>query len=141
AWFSDQSESGFFASIRQLTGTETRTLPVQPLRDDDSEALIKALLPGAVTEAIEWVRRGSRDLPFLIHELAAYMARAPGQLSEISAEMAIVWRADTLEPRARSVLRVVAVADGPLPEEVIRSAANVSTGYYSARDRLIDLRM
>jgi serine/threonine protein kinase len=98
-----------------------RTIDVGRLSEPEARALAEAALgPEAKAEAIELVVRGAEGLAWMVHELArAVLAGLPEH--EITADRALVRRADRLEPLARDVLDVVALAGRPIaPREIQR---------------------
>jgi len=98
-----------------------------PLSEYDSEALVKHLLAGSGREvAVGRLARDSEGNPFLIHELARFVANPmTGAISDapIDVRLALRARLDRLPPTARNLLEVVAVAGHPVPEFLAWRAA------------------
>ena len=120
---------------------EIRALSLESLDDRNAEILANGLLPQATAQTVRWVLTESHNSPFLIHEHAA-IARRRAIVSESFTGAALIEsRTKTLDPPAHEMLRVIAVAGGPLPEVVIREAANLQQGFHDRRDTLIDSRL
>src|SRR5262249_23066932 len=121
----DLETSPCLRAFQRLAGPdracEWMTLPVLPLDETEREELARALLAGA-TPAVQagaaQIARQSGGLPVFVHELARYL-RAGEELGDADAERlslaGVLWRrVQRLEPAARRLLEVVAVAGQPL---------------------------
>ena len=79
-----------------------------------------------------------RNSPFFIHEFAAIAGSQIAVSEQSSLASVIDSRTEALDLAARLMLRVIAVAGGPLPEQVVRSAANVHEAFHQSRESLIE---
>ena len=121
---------------------ETRAIEVGPLAADEACALARARLieegggaaaPDAALETVaEAIARESAGNPFFVEELVRYTleeaAPAGRSSSEVTLGEVIRARVARLEPDARRLLEVVAVAGRPIAQGVAVAAAGVADG-------------
>jgi eukaryotic-like serine/threonine-protein kinase len=130
---------GIVAGIRRaaLPGSEVRDIPLQPLDDQESRALVRELAPD------EWfadnLLPAAGGNPLLLTELLRAADSAPS-----SVESLVAVRAGRVSADAQALLIVVSVAGRPLSIEIATHAAAVLGGLDEANElyaeRLISLR-
>jgi predicted Ser/Thr protein kinase/tetratricopeptide (TPR) repeat protein len=105
---------------RWLVGDATREIAVAPLAPGDAEALVRAL--GAGGDGAASIAREAAGHPLHIVELVRHCGdrAAPPRLDE-----AIGARVATLPAEPAGILRLVALAGLPLPQAVLRQAADL----------------
>ena len=115
-------------------GRAAVNLPLGPLSERDSRALMVSLLAEEKADAaaqLMHLASEARGSPFFIRELARYVSAAGGDASVPSrVQLADLLRArmSALSPTARAILEVVAVAGGPLEQQVLVRATGVADG-------------
>ncbi|MDD9969581.1 MAG: protein kinase [Myxococcales bacterium] len=104
-------------------------LPLSPLPPHEGEQLAAVLLERAgSTGTPATVAHHSGGHPLFIHELV--MRHASGSPESISLEDAMSARIGALDSTARCLLETVAVAEGPLDHDVVRTAAKLDAETY-----------
>lgn len=125
----------FYAEV--LGGRQSHTVSLRPLSPTETEALAAALLPPALAteDIVSLIATESGGSPFFVDELVRF-AEASGTLTrerragagsdEREATLAhmIVIRQARLPQLAQQLLQLIAVNAKPLPEHVLRAAAN-----------------
>jgi predicted ATPase len=118
-------------------------LPVEALPPAESERLARAALVAAGVDAtsdlVSLLAREAAGVPFLIEELAHFVAyRGGSELGRgISLDEAISARISLLPRPQRAVVEVVSVASSPLPQSIVFEVVGLDAG---ALGSLLDLR-
>ena len=101
-------------------------IELHPLSAEESAELAESLLPTErfSPEQVEVLVRDSGGLPYFIRELAQAAPAEPG--AEITLDGLIWARVQSLQPEARTLLEVVAVAGWPVPQTDAFRAAGLS---------------
>lgn len=123
----DEAERAIASMLDSLSGLPRR-LPLGPLSPAESLELAGALVS---TDALEsggrlgQIAREAAGHPLFIRELVHH-ARARSVIGEVLRLDDALWaRINQLDEDARRLVEVVAVAGGPLPQAVVRSAADL----------------
>lgn len=114
------------AALLQQAADHTRIV-LGPLSEHQSRTLIELLLEGyGVRNEVdpETLARTSGGHPLFIQELVSHARRTRKQVSTL--DEAIADRLDALDDQAAELLRVIAIAAGPLNNLVARSASGLS---------------
>ena len=137
-------ERGTSAMLQRLLGASSRVvseeIALMPLDADCAEQLLCALVPdGAAPERLQRAVRESRGSPFLLYELASLMREGRDSvLPELVSQ-----RGSDLDPAARRLLEVAAVAARPIPLPVALAASGstVAALLKLIASRLVRLRV
>ncbi len=122
----DAPRRALLARLAELAPTEH--LPLEELRPDEAHALASLLLPGRDPETLAAVAADAAGHPLFLHELARHTLAAPGAAATgATFDEMLTTRIDELPPHAQRLLEVVAVAGGPLAQEVAAIAAELSS--------------
>jgi eukaryotic-like serine/threonine-protein kinase len=108
-----------------LLDIDHQTLDLGRLTDAEAAELAQSVAGGALgQEAIAELVRESGGHPMFIYELARHAAEVGDTAGRgLRLDDALWVRVQKLEPAARGLLEVIAVAGGPLPLEIVRQAA------------------
>ncbi len=118
----------------------TRVLDLTPLTDSEAEGLTVSLLGETVRpERVRALVQESGGHPLFLRELAAYASRSPATLLDgtLDLDHALAARFDSLQPDARKLLELVALAARPLPEHVFERAFGDGERYAEALRELL----
>jgi eukaryotic-like serine/threonine-protein kinase len=122
------------SSISNVPG-DLRTIGVSGLSRDDAWGLASKLLgahaPASVAAAegeIRGIVDESGGHPLFIQELARHVSGAIGTRADVRLDDALWARIGLVEPAARRLLEVLAIAGEPLPQPVAMQAAGLNTG-------------
>jgi serine/threonine protein kinase len=117
------------AAVEDVPG-DLRTLPLFALSPEESQTLAGKLLraSGAVGHDVRVLAREGRGHPFFIHELVRHLGNAPGEHTEARLDDALWSRILTLDPAARRLLELIAVAGEPLSQRLAMQAADLDVG-------------
>jgi serine/threonine protein kinase len=118
----DAEVSPCLRAFRRLGGPDRACewvdLPVLPLNEAERAELARALLAGAAPAAqaaVEQIARQSGGLPVFVHELARHLRAGEDLRADALNLSEVLWsRVKRLEPAARRLLEVVAVASRPI---------------------------
>jgi hypothetical protein len=102
---------------------EVRPLTLPRLSPDDARRLAVALSGGAAFASA--IAEEAKGHPLFIDELVRHAQAAGASRGEIKLEDALWGRVLRLEPEVRTLMQLVAVAGGPLPQDVAADAAGV----------------
>jgi predicted Ser/Thr protein kinase len=127
----DADVSPFLLSLRQPGRglPRAREILVDPLSEDDANALARSLVGGTGVRAdrAAVIARESGGSPFFLRELAAFRESVAGA-GGVTLEDVLRQRIRTLPEGAAALLEVVAVAGGPLPPATAASGAGLRNG-------------
>jgi serine/threonine protein kinase len=129
-----REDGGDLASLLREAPGDSRfheRVSLQPLSDDDSRVLVRALLGDSVTPIEQSVRivETSGGIPYLIEEVAQWASQHRGdndRLATITPEEVLAERIDALGPNSRRLLELVAVAGQPTAVDELVHASRVS---------------
>ncbi len=121
--------------LRAALHDDARVLAVTSLGTEEARRLAEAVLrsaggPGA---DLELIAREAGGHPLFVEELARHVARGGSARDEVKLDGAIGARVAILEPQAREVLELVAVAGKPIAQEVVVAAARADPADFSRR--------
>jgi eukaryotic-like serine/threonine-protein kinase len=121
---------GIVTGLREQIGDVTE-LPLDRLSSDDAHELAVALLRAAgrsPSEAPSIVDE-ARGHPLFIHELVRHATIVGGSASvRLKLDDALWARVCQLDPAARQLLEIIAVAETPIPQGIATRAAELATG-------------
>ncbi len=127
----------FVASVRTVDGPaelarfasiQPRTIQLGPLAPADAALLVDRLLPreAASAERRLDIAREAAGHPLFLAELAHHLAIHPGEGLATRLDEALWDRAMALEPEARHLLEIIAVAGTPLVQKTAADASGIS---------------
>jgi serine/threonine protein kinase len=132
----------FLATMR-AEGARERLTAIGPLATDSREIVLGGLPPADARELVHLLSAGETDAqgdqaderiiadtaghPLFVHELVRHV-RAAGGGGPVRLEQALWARIQRLEPEARGLLEIIAVAGEPLPQPVAAMAAGLEPG-------------
>ncbi len=99
-------------------------IELQPLPQSDAEQVVTRLLPWS-SRAAE-IARASGGHPLLLRELMRHIGRDSELPDSVRPEELLWARIETLDESSRRVLRLLALAGAPMPQEVAAFAADMS---------------
>jgi tetratricopeptide (TPR) repeat protein len=114
-------------SIGSVPG-DLRTIGVHGLPPDDAWGLAQQLLGRGSEREIRDIIDEAGGHPLFIQELARHLAGEIGTQRDVRLDDALWARIGLVEPAARRMLEVLAIAGEPLPQPVARQAAGLDTG-------------
>ena len=122
----DAPRQALLARVEELAPTER--LPLEELPREEARALAGLLLPGCDAATLDAVAAEAGGHPLFLHELARHSSASLGAASAGATfgEM-LTARIGELPPVAQRLLEVVAMAGGPLAQEVAAIAAELSS--------------
>jgi tetratricopeptide (TPR) repeat protein len=126
----DREVSPALRALADIEGLASIDVPLAPLSEDETLALIERLLLGRGADSAEHrahLARETHGLPFFIQELARYLAAPADDDRSVPSHVRlgdlIRARVERLDEAARRVLEVVSVAGGPLEQRVLVTVA------------------
>ncbi len=114
----------------------THVVRLDNLQPAEARALAALLLPGQPPQLCASLAAEAAGHPLLLHELARQAEAAEGSVATTLDDM-LAARLAQLAPPAREVLDVVALAGGPLAQEVAAVAAGLSEADLARTTRLL----
>ncbi len=119
-------------SVESVPG-DLRTLSVLGLPPEEAFGLAEHLLGagGAAAHEVRALVEEAGGHPLFIQELVRHLGGAPGGRAAVLLDEALWTRIGTIEPAARRVLEIAAVAGEPLPPRVAMLAAGLDPGELS----------
>src|SRR5262249_53631568 len=113
----------------QRLGNKVRTVHIGRLPQEEARSLAAALLQrtaGSAQADPGQLAEEARGHPLYIDELARHQASPAGGTAGVLRLDEALWsRAGLLDPSERQTLAVIAVAGGPLAQEVVERATNL----------------
>lgn len=131
-----QDEPGYrpASELASRIGGDVRTLQVETLPPDDARALAMSLIEGTSVDtapAASSIAEAAGGHPLFIDELVRQRRLRKHAAGPIRLDEALFERVSALEPAARTVLSVVALAGTPLAQETAARAAGMEFGALS----------
>jgi tRNA A-37 threonylcarbamoyl transferase component Bud32/tetratricopeptide (TPR) repeat protein len=111
--------------LLKALGTTLGTVDLGPLPVSDCHELASHLVGAADPEQVDQVVQEADGNPFLVEELARYVRKLGGSAPSLRLEDVFASRQASLKPGPRRVMECVCVAGDPVPEGVLRRAANL----------------
>jgi serine/threonine protein kinase len=135
----DASTSAFLRALEPVPD-RTVEIPVRRLALEDARALAQTLLGDGPGHGLaEDIARESGGNPFFVNELVGFTATHHGARARLGEVLDS--RLAALPPGARRLLDVVALAAGPLRQQVALAAAELGEGGRAALDLLRDAHL
>jgi serine/threonine protein kinase len=128
-------EEASLTRVREVVPVDWRTIALASLVQEDARALAASFLRrnDAIDADPEIIAREAGGHPLFVEELVRHVALGGSARDDVKLDDAIWSRITQLEPPAREMAELVAMAGKPIPQEVAAAAAHIEPAEFNRR--------
>ncbi len=121
----------FDETVGLRTAVQVREVPLEPLDDTESAALVARLSSDeevTIRAQADKIAKEAKGVPLFVHEMVQHLRERSDQLlatGRVSFSDMINWRVESLPASARHLLEAIAVAGRPIPESLALGVARL----------------